>query len=235
MIVIPAIDIRGGKVVRLTRGRPEDETVYADEPAEVGFRFAEAGAGWLHLVDLDAALGTGENGATVRQTITRAGIPVQLGGGLRAREAVDEAFEVGAARVVLGTEAIREPAFLTEIAGAFEDRVVVAVDTDGREVRVRGWTEDAGPIDHVLPVLEAAGGSRFLVTAVGRDGTLEGPDLPLYERIVALTDRPVLASGGVRSVDDIRSLADVGVEGVVVGKALYEGSLDLREALAEVR
>lgn len=231
MIVVPAVDIRGGRAVRLTRGRREDETVYGQHPAAVAEAFVRRGATWLHLVDLDAAFGDGSNREVVRRVVAAAGIPVQVGGGLRSADAVEAVLAAGAARAVVGTAAASGRSFMEDVATRFGDRVVVALDTDGREVRVRGWTEGAGDLDEVLRRLDEAGAARFLITAIGRDGTLEGPDVHLYERVLRMTDRPVLASGGVRSADDLRALAATGVEGAVVGKALYEGTLDLAEAL----
>jgi phosphoribosylformimino-5-aminoimidazole carboxamide ribotide isomerase len=234
LIVIPAIDVRGGRVVRLRRGRADDETVYADDPAEVATGFAAEGASWIHVVDLDAALGQGGNEDVIRAVLAASRASVQLGGGLRTPAAVDEAIGAGAARVVLGTEAVTDEAFLPRAVAAHGDRVVVALDVDGDRVRIRGWTEDAGPIGESLPRLEASGAPRFLVTSVSRDGTLEGPDLALYERLTTAASRPILASGGVRHADDLRSLMATGVEGVVVGRALYEGTLSVAEALEAV-
>ena len=232
MIVIPAVDVRGGRAVRLVRGRPEDETVYEADPVEAARRFAEAGASWLHVVDLDAALGTGHNREAIGRVVAEAGIPVQLGGGLRSPYDVERALG-RAARAVVGTAAL-EPAFVRDAVARFGDRIVVALDVDEDVVRVRGWTAEAGRVDDLLPRLDEAGAPRFLVTAVDRDGTMAGPDMALYERLAGLTKRPILASGGVRTADDLRALAATGVEGVVVGKALYEGTLDLAEALEAV-
>lgn len=234
MIVIPAIDLRGGRVVRLVRGRPEAETAYLDGPIEVAVRFAEQGATWIHVVDLDAALGTGDNADAVRGVVEGVGVPVQVGGGLRSVDAVQRALDAGAARVVLGTGAVRDPRFLDEAVGRFGDRVVVALDTDGNRVLVRGWTEEAGALEGTLERLTTAGVSRFLVTAVDRDGTGLGPDTELYRRVVPLTDRPVIASGGVTTVEDLRALGAAGVEASVVGRALYEDGLSLPQALAAV-
>lgn len=232
MILVPAIDVLGGRVVRLVRGRPGTESVYSDDPARVAQAFARGGAGLLHVVDLDAALGTGDNREAIAGVIRASGVAVQVGGGLRTLAAVGAMVEAGAARVVVGTEAVADPGFLEEAVASFGDRVVAALDTDGRRVLVQGWTEAAGPLEAVLGALEAAGAPRFLVTAVARDGTLGGPDLALYRRVAALTDRPVLASGGVRHAGDLRALAATGVEGAVVGRALHEGALSLADALA---
>lgn len=231
MIVIPAIDLRGGRVVRLLRGRLREETVYGDDPEAVAARFVAEGATWLHVVDLDAALADRENRDAVRRLVESAGASVQVGGGLRTTEAVEDALASGAARVILSTEAVADPDFLETLVTQFGDRVAVALDTDGRDVLVRGWTERAGRLGEVLARLDAAGAPRFLVTAVDRDGTLEGPDLALYRRIRSLTRRPVVASGGVATLEHLLALATTGVESVVVGRALYEGTLSLRDAL----
>lgn len=231
MIVIPAVDLREGKVVRLRRGRPDEMTVYSRDPAETARVFAADGASWVHVVDLDAAFGVGDNRAVISDLARVAGTAIQVGGGLRSRALVEEVLALGAARVVLGTEAIVDPAFLGACVERYGDRVVVALDTDGDEVKVRGWTEPAGEFAEVLERLVDAGAPRLLVTAIARDGTLEGPDLDLYQRVMDRADLPVLASGGVGSLDDLRRLARVEVEGVVVGKALYEGAFTLREAM----
>ncbi|HEX9891158.1 MAG TPA: 1-(5-phosphoribosyl)-5-[(5-phosphoribosylamino)methylideneamino]imidazole-4-carboxamide isomerase [Actinomycetota bacterium] len=231
MIVIPAIDVRGGRVVRLTRGVAGSETAYGEDPVDAARRFVSEGAAWLHLVDLDAALGTGGNLEVIREVVAATGAPVQVGGGLRSLEAVEETLILGAARVILGTAAIEDPALVREVTGRFPDRVVVALDTDGTDVLTEGWTEDAGPVEEILPRLEAAGATRFLATAVDRDGTMDGPDLDLYRRLGTLTRHPIQASGGVGGEDHIRALRGVKVEAVIVGKALYEGSLSLPAAL----
>lgn len=231
MIVIPAVDVRGGRVVRLRRGRPEAERAYGSDPLEAASRFVEEGAMMLHVVDLDRALGTGDNREALRAVVRGVPVPVQVGGGLRSHEALEEVLGWGAARAVLGTGAVRDPRFLARAVAAFGDRVASAVDTDGRAVRVGGWAEEAGPLGEVLAELERAGAPRFVVTAVARDGTLEGPDLALYRRVLRMTSRPVVASGGVRGAGDLRRLRDLGLEAVIVGTALYEGGLTVSEAL----
>lgn len=231
MIVIPAIDIREGKVVRLRHGRLQDAIVYADDPVETACSFAEDGATRIHVVDLDAAFGVGENRAVIADVARRCGVPIQVGGGLRSVSLAEGALAAGAARVVLGTEAIVDRGFLAECVGRYRERLVVALDTDADVVKVRGWTEPAGTFDEVLERLIQEEVPRLLVTAISRDGTLTGPDLNLYLRVMERTDIPILASGGVASLEDLRGLSRAGVEGVVVGKALYEGAFTLREAM----
>ena len=235
MIVYPAIDIRGGKVVRLTRGRPQETVVYGDDPVSTARRFASHGAEWLHVVDLDAAFESGDNRPTIHRIVEEAGVPVQAGGGLRSLFTVESLIEMGVARVVLGTEAIADPAFLRECLSHHGDRVVVALDTDGSRVLVRGWRQEGGAYAEVLETLDAAGAPRFLVTSVAVDGTLQGPDVELYRRTMDLTSVPVIASGGVAGLEDVRLLASIGVEGVVVGKALYERAFTLPEAAEAAR
>jgi len=232
VIVVPAIDLRGGRAVRLVRGDPAAETVYSDDPVEVAKRFEADGAAMLHVVDLDAALGTGQNRDVVAAICRAVSIPVQAGGGLRSLEAVDRVLGAGASRAVLGTAAAVDPRLVHDVVMRHGDRIVAALDVRDGTVMVRGWQEPAGSLDVILPSLDV---SRFLVTSIGVDGTLDGPDFELYERVLALTDRPVLASGGVGTATDLRALASLGVEGAIVGKALYEGALTLRDALEESR
>lgn len=234
MIVIPAVDIRRGRVVRLRRGRAEEETAYTDDPVASANAFLEAGAERLHVVDLDAAFGTGENREAVRQVLASAKGRAQVGGGIRALDEAARFLEEGADRVIIGTEAVRNPAFLERAIERFGDSVIVALDVRGDRVRIRGWTDEAGTLDDALPRVLESGARRLLVTQVSRDGTLEGPDLTLYEGLVGRTEIPILASGGVREAGDLRALASTGVEAVVVGRALYEGRLTLAEALEAV-
>jgi phosphoribosylformimino-5-aminoimidazole carboxamide ribotide isomerase len=234
VIVIPAVDIRRGRAVRLRQGRSEEETAYSDDPESVANAFVDQGAQLLHLVDLDATFGTGDNRDAIRRVLASANAGVQVGGGIRALDEAAGFLNAGAARIVIGTQAVRTPGFLEVAVQRFGDSVVVALDVKGDRVRVRGWTDEAGTLDETLPRVLQNGAPRLLVTQVARDGTLEGPDLALYERLVERTDTPVIASGGVRDAGDLRALSATGVEGVVVGKALYEGRLTLAEALEAV-
>lgn len=233
MIVIPAIDLRGGKVVRLTEGDPARQTVYQDDPIATAGRFERQGATWIHVVDLDASLETGLNTDMIGRISDEVSLRLQVGGGLRSAAAIRAAVQSGADRIVLGSKATDSP-FLRKVLDEHGDRVVVAVDVRDGLAMLKGWQEAGPPIDQFIPQLDAAGCHRYLVTAIAADGKLGGPDVDLYRRVLELTDRPVLASGGIRSTKDLKSLSDLGVEGAVVGKALYEGQLDLAEALQEV-
>jgi phosphoribosylformimino-5-aminoimidazole carboxamide ribotide isomerase len=231
LIVIPAVDIRRGRVVRLRQGRSEDETAYTDDPVGAATAFAEAGATRLHVVDLDAAFGSGENRDAIRGVLASAGAGVQVGGGIRGLDEAGDLLDAGAERIIIGTEAVKNPAFLEAAVERFGDAVIVAMDVKGDRVRVRGWTDQAGTLEETLPRVLQGGAPRLLVTQVSRDGTLEGPDRALYEGLVSRVDVPVVASGGVRDVNDLRELASTGVEAVIVGRALYEGRMTLEEAL----
>jgi phosphoribosylformimino-5-aminoimidazole carboxamide ribotide isomerase len=231
MIVIPAIDLRGGRVVRLFRGDFAAETVYDDDPVEVAVRFQSEGARRLHVVDLDAARGTGSNRPVVRDICRAIAIPVQLGGGLRTLSAVEQAFQDGAARAILGTAAAMDPAFVEEAVSHFHDRVVVAIDTRDGRVMTHAWQAEGPRLEEAIPALADAGTPRFLVTSIRMDGTMDGPDLELYRIVLGLTERPVIASGGIRVAEDVRELRDLGLEAAVVGKALYSGTLRLKEVV----
>jgi phosphoribosylformimino-5-aminoimidazole carboxamide ribotide isomerase len=229
VIVIPAIDLRRGRAVRLLRGDPNEETAYADDPVEVATRFQEEGARRLHVIDLDAALDDGDNRRVVRDICQAVAIPVQVGGGVRTLEEIERVVEQGAARAILGTSAALDPGFVARAVEEFAERVLVAVDVRGGRLMVKGWTEEGPPLEEAMPPLNEAGAPRFLVTAIARDGTLDGPDLRLYRQVLTLTDRPVIASGGVRTADDIWELRDVGCEAAVTGKALYEKTLKISQ------
>ena len=232
MIVIPAIDLRGGRCVRLRNGDPEQQTTYDAEPVDVARVFEQRGAETIHVVDLDAAFGTGDNQGTITDICDAVEIPVQVGGGLRSVVNLMQAQIAGASRVVLGTAAVQDPDFVRSAVNRYRQRVIVAVDVRGDRVMVDGWHTDAGALAEVIPSLERANAPRFLVTSIGVDGTMEGPDLDLYDRLRQITMRPVQASGGVRTSEDLDALAALGVEAAIVGRALYEGSISLEEALS---
>jgi phosphoribosylformimino-5-aminoimidazole carboxamide ribotide isomerase len=229
MIVIPAVDLRGGRAVRLRRGDPSEETAYANDPVEVAERFQEQGARRLHVIDLDAALGEGDNREAITAICRAVVVPVQVGGGIRSLEAAAAVFEAGASRAILGTAAAADASFVGRAVEEFAERVVVAVDVRGGHLMIDGWREEGPLLEDAIAGLDDAGAPRYLVTAIARDGTLDGPDLTLYRQVLKLTERPVIASGGVRNADDIWALRDVGCEAAVTGKALYEKTLKLSQ------
>lgn len=235
MILLPAVDIRDGKCVRLVQGDFERETVYDVDPVAVAKRYESDGAAWLHVVDLDAALeGVPRNRELVAEVIRSVGIPVQCSGGIRDEEALRAANAAGAARVVIGTAALRDPAFVEHAVDRLGGFVAVGLDVRGETLQARGWTEEAGELWPTLERLVAAGVARFVVTDVARDGMLEGPNLDLLRTVQERSGRAIVASGGVSSLDDLRATASLGVEGCIVGKALYAGRFTLAEALAAV-
>jgi phosphoribosylformimino-5-aminoimidazole carboxamide ribotide isomerase len=237
MQLFPAIDLRGGKCVRLHRGDYARETVYGDDPAAQARAFAEAGARWIHVVDLDAAL-TGEpvNRAAIAGICAAVDVPVQGSGGVRDRAAAEALFDAGVSRVVIGTAALEDPAFVRSLAAS--RRVAVGLDVKGREVAVRGWVTGSGrALDEVAAEFADAGVEAIVATQIARDGTLEGPDVALYEELLADSPLDIVASGGVGTTDHLRALAALvaggrGLAGAIVGRALYEGRFTLEEALA---
>jgi len=229
VIVIPAIDLRGGRAVRLLRGDPDAETIYSDDPVEVAIRFQDEGARRLHVVDLDAALGQGNNRDVISQIVHAVAVPVQVGGGIRTIEDIAGLVKVGAARTILGTAAATDPDFVSRAVEEFAERVVVAMDVRSGHVMVKGWKEEGPEFEAAMLALNDAGTPRYLVTSIARDGTLDGPDLRLLSRVMKVTDRPVIASGGVRDAADIWALRDLGCEAAVAGKSLYEKTLKLAQ------
>ena len=238
--VIPAIDLRAGRVVRLEKGDFNRERIYAEDPTEVARGFATAGARWIHVVDLDGAR-TGErmdpgNIAAIREAIPPP-VRLQVGGGIRSAGAIAEILASGAGRVVLGTSALENPDMVqAAITEHGEDRIAVALDVrDGRAVG-HGWVpgDDGSPVAEALEQMESRGVRTFIVTAIDRDGLLGGPDLQLLERLVRRTRSDVIASGGIATIDDLRATRAIGCRGAIVGRALYDGSLDVSAALAAV-
>lgn len=232
--IIPSIDLLKGQVVRLERGDYMNKTVFSDDPVGVAMDFEAQGATRIHVVDLDGArAGEPGNARDVQGIIKRIAIPVQVAGGIRTIESIEEWLAAGAERVVLGTKAITDAAFLEEALERFGPQIVVAPDTKGGEVRVEGWREGTG--EDILDVsrrLVDAGVHRLLVTDISQDGMLEGPNLDLYAEVVDASHVPIIASGGVSSIDDLRALAGLpGIEGAIVGKALYVDAFELGDAL----
>ncbi len=239
MEILPAIDLRGGRVVRLRQGDFARETTYSDDPAAVARSFAEAGARWLHVVDLDGARSGTPSHREAIAAIVRAvpaGTRVEVAGGLRTEDAVDEVLAAGASRVVVGTAALRDPSFAARlVARRGPDRVAAAIDVREGRASGDGWDAAAPTIDafDAMARLAGAGITVFEVTAIDRDGLLQGPDLALLTQAVALGVGDVIASAGIGSIEDIAAVRALGCTGAIVGRALYEGRLDLRDALAE--
>ena len=237
MTIYPAIDIKGGRCVRLTQGRADQETVYAENPADVAADFRAAGSAWVHVVDLDGAFaGEPQNLAAVR-AIVAAGMKVELGGGLRTRAAVERALGFGVSRVVIGTRAAESEAFVGELVQAFGDRIAVGIDAKNGQVAVKGWVDTTGVGALALAQRMAALGVATLIyTDIGTDGMLTGPNLAAQEAMLAAVSCRVIASGGVSRREDVIALAKLAqrhahLDGVIVGKALYERRVDLRDLL----
>ncbi len=236
MILYPAIDLKDGNCVRLLRGEMGSATVFGTDPAGQARAFADAGCQWLHLVDLNGAFaGAPVNAAAVEAILAATRIPVQLGGGVRDRATIDGWLEKGVARVILGTAAVRDPGLVREAARAHPGQVAVGIDARGGRVAVQGWAEetDLDAID-LARRFEDAGVAALIYTDIDRDGAMTGPDVPGTAALARAMTIPVIASGGVSSIEDLRALkaCDAGLDGVISGRALYEGKLDLAEALA---
>lgn len=231
MIVLPAVDVADGQAVRLVQGAAGTETAYGD-PLAAALAWQRAGAEWVHLVDLDAAFGRGSNRSLLADVVRHLDVRVELSGGIRDDSSLDAALATGAARVNVGTAALEDPDWVRRAIARVGDRLAVGLDVRGTTLAARGWTKDGGELFDVLARLDTDGCARYVVTDVRRDGTLTGPNLELLRSVCAATGRPVVASGGVSSLDDLRALATLPVEGVIVGKALYAGAFTLEEALA---
>lgn len=233
--LLPAVDVAEGKAVRLTQGALGTETNYGD-PVDAAFDWASQGAKWIHLVDLDAAFGRGENRALLARVIREIpGVKIELSGGIRDDESLKAALDSGATRVNLGTAALENPEWAASAIERFGDQIAVGLDVRGEILAARGWTQEGGNLWDVLTRLEEAGCARYVVTDVTRDGMLNGPNLDLLVSITQRTGKPVVASGGIASLDDLialRKLVPEGVEGAIVGKALYAGKFTLEEAIA---
>ncbi|MEP6851503.1 MAG: bifunctional 1-(5-phosphoribosyl)-5-((5-phosphoribosylamino)methylideneamino)imidazole-4-carboxamide isomerase/phosphoribosylanthranilate isomerase PriA [bacterium] len=236
LVLLPAVDVAGGAAVRLVQGAAGTETSYGD-PAEAALAWQRDGAEWIHLVDLDAAFGRGSNRDLLATVIAGLDIAVELSGGIRDDESLRAALATGAARVNLGTAALEAPDWVRSAIAEHGDRIAVGLDVRGTTLAARGWTAEGGDLFETLARLDADGCARYVVTDVHRDGTLTGPNLELLEAVCARTDAPVVASGGVARLEDLRAIAaltKIGVEGAIIGKALYAGAFSLPEALAAV-
>ncbi|MCU1514368.1 MAG: hisA [Microbacteriaceae bacterium] len=235
LILLPAVDVADGKAVRLTQGEAGSETSYGS-PMDAAADWVEQGAEWIHLVDLDAAFGRGDNREVIRRVIKHIprSVHVELSGGIRDDASLEAALATGAKRINLGTAALENPEWAAHVIAEFGEAIAVGLDVRGTTLAARGWTQDGGDLWEVLDRLEGAGCSRYVLTDVTKDGTLTGPNLDLLRQVAERTDKPVIASGGVSSLDDIaaiRQLVQFGVEGAIVGKALYAKAFTLTEAL----
>src|SRR3954454_19683738 len=236
LILLPAVDVVDGRAVRLVQGQAGSETEYGSA-LDAALGWQRDGAEWVHLVDLDAAFGRGSNRELLAEVVGKLDVKVEMSGGIRDDASLDAALATGCARVNLGTAALESPDWVRSAIGTYGDRIAVGLDVRGTTLAARGWTQEGGELFDVLARLDADGCARYVVTDVRRDGTLTGPNVDLLRDVCAATNRPVVASGGVSSLDDLRALAalrDIGVEGLIVGKALYARAFTLPEALAAV-
>ena len=235
--LLPAVDVKGGKAVRLVQGELSKETNYGS-PLDAALDFQKSGAKWIHLVDLDAAFGIGSNADLLAEVIKALDIKVELSGGIRDDESLRKALSTGCTRVNLGTAALENPEWTSQVIAEFGDRIAVGLDVRGQILSARGWTRDSGDLFETIARLDKDGCARYVVTDVTKDGTLAGPNLELLKSVCAATKAPVVASGGISNLTDIKNLAamrNIGVEGAIVGKALYAGAFTLQEALEVTR
>ncbi|MEY4714129.1 MAG: hypothetical protein RIQ37_459 [Actinomycetota bacterium] len=232
--LLPAVDVAGGKAVRLTQGEAGTEEDFG-HPLEAAEDWIAAGAEWIHLVDLDAAFGRGENRSVIAEVVAAAGAcKIELSGGIRDDASLEAAIALGATRVNLGTAALENPDWTAQVIAKFGDQIAVGLDVRGTTLAARGWTKEGGDLFDVLQRLEDAGCARYVVTDVTKDGTLRGPNLELLKSVMEKTGKPVVASGGISSLEDIRdlhALVPLGLEGAILGKSLYAGRFTLQQAL----
>jgi len=234
LILLPAVDVKGGQAVRLVRGELANQSNYG-APMDAALDFQSAGAEWIHLVDLDAAFGTGSNHEILADVIKKLDIKVELSGGIRNEESLKRALDTGCERINLGTAALEDPDWTASVVSRFGERIAVGLDVRGHTLAARGWTKEGGDLFETIERLDRDGCSRYVVTDVNKDGTLQGPNLALLKEVCSATNKPIIASGGVSTLDDVRALralTEIGIEGSIVGKALYSGAFTLQEALA---
>ena len=235
--LLPAVDVKNGQAVRLVQGELGSESNYGS-PLEAALDFQSAGAEWIHLVDLDAAFGIGSNGELLAEVVGKLDIKVELSGGIRDDESLRRALATGCRRVNLGTAALENPEWTAKVISEFGDRIAVGLDVRGRTLAARGWTKEGGDLFETIERLDRDGCARYVVTDVTKDGTLKGPNLDLLSRVCEVTSAPVIASGGISSLDDLKALKElvpIGVEGAIMGKALYAGAFTMAEALVVAR
>lgn len=234
MIIYPAIDVKDGKCVRLTQGKFNAVTVYSENPVEMALKWEQMGARYLHVIDLDGArLGEPRNTAVISEMAVKLGIPVQLGGGIRSIERIEILLCKGIQRVILGTSAVKDPNLVKEAVRNFENNVVIGIDAKEGKVAIDGWatTSEFTAVEFAKR-MEDLGAKTIIYTDIARDGMLSGPNLKAMEEMVKAVDIEVIASGGVGRLEDVKNLKEIGMPGVIIGKALYTGDVDLKEALA---
>ena len=233
LVLLPAVDVKNGQAVRLVQGELGSESNYGS-PLEAALDFQSAGAEWIHLVDLDAAFGIGSNAELLAEVVGKLDIKVELSGGIRDDESLRRALATGCRRVNLGTAALENPDWTAKVISEFGDRIAVGLDVRGRILAARGWTKEGGDIFETIERLDRDGCARYVVTDVTKDGTLKGPNLDLLRNVCTATNAPVIASGGISSLDDLKvlkELVSIGVEDAIMGKALYAGAFTMAEAL----
>lgn len=232
MIVTPAVDLMDGKCVQLVEGKPWSAKVVIDDPVGTALRWQEMGAKRLHVIDLDAALGNGDNEQVIRKILSKMKVPVQVGGGIRSDSKADQILSAGASQIIVGTKAITDPDWLNSLASTYPDRVIVAVDARGRKISVKGWTDDSGKdLIQYVKSIESAPIFGLLYTNIAVEGKLKGIDLKPVQNLISSTKKRVFVAGGITTLDDVQALASAGAFGAVLGMAIYKGNINLKDAV----
>jgi phosphoribosylformimino-5-aminoimidazole carboxamide ribotide isomerase/phosphoribosylanthranilate isomerase len=235
--ILPAIDVKEGSAIRLVQGELDKQSKYGD-PIEIATQFVASGASWIHLVDLDAAFGLGNNFEVLASVIKSVDIKIELSGGIRDDESLNRALSTGCTRINLGTAALEQPEWTESVIKKHGDKIAVGLDVRGRQLSARGWTKSGGDLFEAITRLDKAGCARYVLTDITRDGTLTGPNLELLKEVTSFTKTPIVASGGISSLSDVKALTQLtndGVEGIIIGKALYAGAFTLAQVLATAK
>jgi len=235
--ILPAIDVKEGVAIRLVQGELDKQSKYGD-PIEIATQFVASGASWIHLVDLDAAFGLGNNFEVLASVIKSVDIKIELSGGIRDDESLNRALSTGCTRINLGTAALEQPEWTESVIKKHGDKIAVGLDVRGRQLSARGWTKSGGDLFEAITRLDKVGCARYVLTDITRDGTLTGPNLELLKEVTSFTKTPIVASGGISSLSDVKTLTQLtndGVEGVIIGKALYAGAFTLAQVLATAK
>jgi phosphoribosylformimino-5-aminoimidazole carboxamide ribotide isomerase/phosphoribosylanthranilate isomerase len=235
--ILPAIDVKEGSAIRLVQGELDKQSKYGD-PIEIATQFVASGASWIHLVDLDAAFGLGNNFEVLASVIKSVDIKIELSGGIRDDESLERALSTGCTRINLGTAALEQPEWTESVIKKHGDKIAVGLDVRGRQLSARGWTKSGGDLFEAITRLDKVGCARYVLTDITRDGTLTGPNLELLKEVTSFTKTPIVASGGISSLSDVKALTQLtndGVEGVIIGKALYAGAFTLAQVLATAK